>query len=90
MSTPACNCPEPCACYAEGYTQGKDKAYFEMNNFDWTQHAKGCVCEGCTAFGKVLVRMLENMATSEHQETRLVGFHLTAWLNGSLNDEKLT
>ena len=21
--------------------QGKDKAYFEMSNFDWTQHAKG-------------------------------------------------
>ena len=86
MSTPVCDCPEPCACYA----QGKAKAYLEMNNFDCTQHAKGCACEGCTAFGKVIVRMLENMATSEDQEARLVGFHLTAWLNGSLNDEKLT
>ena len=75
---------------AEGYAQGKDKAYFEMNNFDWTQHASGCACEGCTAFGKVMVRMLENMATSEDQEARLVGFHLTAWLNGSLETEKLT
>ena len=28
------------------------------------------------------------MATSQDQETRLVGFHLTAWLNGSLNEEK--
>ena len=90
MSNPVCDCPEPCACYAEGYTQGRIKAYFEMNNFDWTQHAKGCACEGCTAFGKIMVRMLENMATSEDQETRLVGFHLTAWLNGTLNDEKLT
>ena len=89
MSTPVCNCPEPCACYAEGYTQGRDKAYFEMNNFNWTQHAKGCACEGCTAFGKVMVRMLESMATSEDQEARLVGFHLTAWLNGSLKDEQL-
>ena len=90
MSTPVCDCPEPCGCYAEGYAQGKDKAFFEMNDFDWTQRAKGCGCEGCTAFGKVLVRMLENMATSEDQETRLVGFHLTAWIKGSLNDEKLT
>ena len=28
-----CDCPEPCGCYAEGhaagYTEGKDKAYFE-------------------------------------------------------------
>ena len=25
-----CDCPEPCACYAEGYAQDKDKAYSEM------------------------------------------------------------
>ena len=30
-----------------------------MNNFDWTQHAKGCGCEQCSAFGKVLVKMQE-------------------------------
>ena len=27
---PVCDCPEPCACYAEGYAAGKDKAYFEV------------------------------------------------------------
>ena len=27
---PVCNCPEPCACYAEGYAVGKNKAYFEV------------------------------------------------------------
>ena len=86
MSTPVCECPEPCACHAKGYTQGKGKAYLEMNNLDWTQHAKSSGCEGCTAFGKVLGRMLEHMATSENQETRLVGFHLTAWLDGTLNN----
>ena len=43
-----CDCPEPCACYCEGYAQGKDKAYFEMSNFDWTQHTKGCGCEPCS------------------------------------------
>ena len=25
-----CDCPEPCACYAEGYAAGKDKAYLEV------------------------------------------------------------
>ena len=30
------------------------------------------------------------MVTSEGQEARLVGFHLTAWLNGSLEIQKLT
>ena len=24
------------------WSEGKDKAYFEMSNFDWTQHAKDC------------------------------------------------
>ena len=89
MSTPVCDCPEPCACYAEGYAQGKDKGYFEMDNFDWTQHAKGCGCEACTAFSKVLVRMLDHMATGD-EEGRLVAFHFTSWLNGSLEIEKLT
>ena len=73
--------------------RARTKPYFEMHNLDWIQHAKGCACDGCTAFGKVVVKMLEHMATSEYQETRLVGFHsfhLTAWLNGTLNDEKLT
>ena len=74
MSERVCDCPEPCACYAEGYAQGKDKAYFEMNNFDWTQHAKGCACEGFTAFGKVLVRMLENMDTGEDRKAGWLPF----------------
>ena len=30
--TLVCDCPEPCACYSEGYVQGKGKSYFEMNN----------------------------------------------------------
>ena len=62
MTTPVCNCPEPCHCHAEGYAQGKDKAYFEMNNFDSMQHAKGCSCQGCTAFGKNLLKLLQNLA----------------------------
>ena len=55
MTTRACDCPEPCAWYTEGYGQGKEKAYFDMSNFDWTHHAKGCSWEPCLAFGKVLV-----------------------------------
>ena len=55
-----------------------------MNNFDWTQHAKGCGCEQCSAFGKVLVKMLDHLATGEDQEGRLVAFHFTSWLTGSL------
>ena len=27
---PLCDCPKPCACYAEGYAAGEDKSYFEV------------------------------------------------------------
>ena len=88
MSERVCDCPEACACYAKGYAQGKGKTYFEMA-FDWTQHAKGCGCEPCSAYGKVLVRMLEHMATGEDQDARLVAFHFTSWLNGSLEADEM-
>ena len=55
-----------------------------------TQHAKGCSCHGCTAFGKNLVELPEHMATAEDQEGRLVAFHFTSWLNGAMDDDKLT
>ena len=60
-----------------------------MACFDWATRAKGCGYEPCNAFGKVLVRMLDNMATGEDQTARMVAFHFTAWLNGSLEAEKL-
>ena len=41
---PLCDCPEPCACYAEGYAAGKDKAYFEViASLDGPPHAGDCV-----------------------------------------------
>ena len=45
---PLCDCPEPCACYAEGYAAGKDKAYFEvLASLQGPPHAEGCVCQPC-------------------------------------------
>ena len=41
---PLCDCPEPCACYAEGYAAGKDKVYFEViASLDGPPHAEDCV-----------------------------------------------
>ena len=50
--SPVCDCPEPCACYAEGhaagYAQGKDKAYFEIEMaFQDDTHAGVCGCRLC-------------------------------------------
>ena len=61
-----------------------------MNNFDCTQHSKGCSCETCTAFGKVPNKMPEHMATGEDRKSRLVAFHFTSWLNGAMNGDNLT
>ena len=35
------------------------------------------------------MRMLEHMATGEDQDARLVAFHFTSWLNGSLEAEEM-
>ena len=42
------------------------------------------------AFGKVLVRMLDHMATRDDQKGRVVAFHFTSWLSGSPEREKST
>ena len=45
---PVCDCPEPCACYAEGYAAGKDKAYFEvLASLEGPPHAEECGCHPC-------------------------------------------
>ena len=45
---PLCDCPEPCACYAEGYAAGRDKACFEViASLEGPPHAEGCACQPC-------------------------------------------
>ena len=44
---PICNCPEPCACYAEGYAHGKEKAHFEVRTVLDSNHADSRGCEPC-------------------------------------------
>ena len=47
---PLCDCPEPCACYAEGYAAGKDKAYFEvLANLEGPPHARGLLLSALPA-----------------------------------------
>ena len=45
---PLCDCPGPCACYAQGYTAGKDKADFEvLAGSDGLLHSGDCSCRSC-------------------------------------------
>ena len=45
---PLYDCPDPCACYAEGYAAGKEKTYFEIEiALQDDTHAAGCGCQPC-------------------------------------------
>ena len=55
---PLCDCPEPCACYAEGYAQGKDKAHFEIRASLDSNHSASCGCEPCRTVREVVARRL--------------------------------
>ena len=61
-----------------------------MSNFDWTHHAKGYGSEPCATFRKNLVELLGHMATGDDQKGRLIAFHFTSWLNGTMDGDKLT
>ncbi len=42
---PLWDCPEPCACYSEGYAAGKDKAFLEViASLEGPPHAEECAC----------------------------------------------
>ena len=62
---PLCDCPEPCACYAEGYAAGKDKAYFEvLASLDGPPHAGECACQPCQVKRACLQKVMTLMARS--------------------------
>ena len=62
---PLCDCPEPCACYAEGYAAGKDKAYFEvLASLDGRPHAGECACQPCQVKRACLQKVMTLMARS--------------------------
>ena len=58
-----CDCPEPRACYAEGYAQGKDKAYFEvLASLDGPPHHQDCGCQPCQVKRTCLRKVMTLMA----------------------------
>ena len=64
-ASPLCDCPKPCACYAEGYAAGKDKAYFEvLASLDGPPHAGECACQPCQVERACLQKVMTLMARS--------------------------
>ena len=61
---PVCDCPEPWACYAEGYAQDRDKAYFEMlASMEGVAHATDCSCRPCQVKTACIGALLTMMAS---------------------------
>ena len=62
---PVCDCPSPCACYAEGYAADKDKAYFEvLASLECPPHAEGCGCQPCQVKRACLRKAMTLIASS--------------------------
>ena len=62
---PLCDCDEPCACYAEGYAAGRDKAYFEvLASLDGPPHAGDCACRPFRVKRACLQKVMTLMARS--------------------------
>ena len=60
---PLCDCPEPCACYAEGYAAGKDKAYFEIEmSLRDDAHAADCGYQPCQVKRACIQRVMTLIA----------------------------
>ena len=60
-----CDCPESCACYAEGYAAGKDKAYFEViASLEGPPHAGECACQPCQVKWACLQKVIHGPALS--------------------------
>ena len=56
-------CQDPicplCEAYGDGYTAGKEKAYFEVRNWSPTDHAPSCGCNPCMAARSVIEKTRE-------------------------------
>ncbi len=65
MSRKVCDHDEPCACYVEGYAQGKDKAHFEVRNALDAGHAQDCGCEPCLTARSIMRRWF----ATQHETT---------------------
>ena len=48
--------------YGQGYADGREKSFFEMENWRPGEHARGCGCQLCTVARAVLNKVLGQQA----------------------------
>ena len=75
-----CDHPDPCACYAEGFAAGRERAHWEVRNAGLGVPDGGCGCDACMSAARVLEVLLETMATSDQQEDRALYEVFRAWV----------
>ena len=56
-------CQDPicplCEAYGDGYTVGKEKAYFEVRSWHPKEHAPSCGCNPCMAARSVIEKIVD-------------------------------
>ena len=55
---PVCDCPELCACYAEGYVKGKEGAHLGIRAVLDSNHSASCGSEPCRTVREVVALRL--------------------------------
>ena len=58
MAQDCCCDMDPCPCYGEGYADGKDKAFFEIEVWERGRHFKDCGCRPCIAARQILAQFI--------------------------------
>ena len=48
-----------CEAYGDGYTAGKEKAYFEVRTWHPKEHAPSCGCNPCMAARSVIEKIVD-------------------------------
>ena len=49
---------QQCPCYGQGFSDGKDKAHFELQSHIRAQHDGGCGCAKCVTIRAILTPMI--------------------------------
>ena len=82
MSNRVCDCPGPCACYVEGYAQGKEKALLEMANSTGQATPRAVPVSPATPSASSWSGCWTIWPPARTRQARLVSFHFTSRLTG--------
>ena len=61
FTQPPCDHEEPCACYAQGHSDGREQAHEELRGWDHEAHDPDCNCGPCLTSAAVLMAFMPGL-----------------------------